>query len=165
MAECEQNHAYPDGAVDVFKFCYRSNLHLSRKIARVQSRRGKDAAYIVTKPYRAHVKIKWCKDGKTGCFPICVPKGYETDLCSSPRFARSIVGRVGPHLEASIVHDWLYEAWQGRWGNKRLKPNCDMRRFADAVFLEALKEAKVAGWKRMCMWLVVRVCGRKIFYT
>ena len=43
---------------------------------------------------------------------LTVPRGMLTDLASVPRVARGRVGKVGPHLAASIVHDFLFIAWQ-----------------------------------------------------
>ena len=72
-----------------------------------------------------------------------------------PRPGRWAVSRVGPHLEASIVHDWLYVAWQfeGREGTAR------MRRFADDVFLAAMKEAEVGWFQRHLIYGAVRLGG------
>ena len=38
---------------------------------------------------------------------ISAPEGMATDLSSVSRIAWSIVNRVGPHLEASLLYDWL----------------------------------------------------------
>ena len=40
--------------------------------------------------------------------------------------------RVGPHLEASIVHDWLYVAWQLEEGTEATE---EWRLFADESFV------------------------------
>jgi hypothetical protein len=37
-----------------------------------------------------------------------IPKGYKTDLSSSPRIFWSIVPPYGPFLLAALIHDWLY---------------------------------------------------------
>ena len=39
---------------------------------------------------------------------ILIPKGFETDLSSSPRFLWSIFPPYGDFLTAAIVHDYLY---------------------------------------------------------
>ncbi|MCY4463595.1 MAG: DUF1353 domain-containing protein [Albidovulum sp.] len=66
--------------------------------------------------------------------PLKVKRGFPTDLTSVPRPFRPFVGRVGPHLEASIIHDYLYVAWQ----IGGLPPTDDMRRFSDEVMLAAM---------------------------
>ncbi len=58
-----------------------------------------------------------------------------TDLASVPRVARGIVGKVGPHLEASIVHDFLFIAWQLLDGRGARKEDF---RFANAVMFAGL---------------------------
>ena len=88
-----------------------------------------------------------------------VHEGMFTDLSSVPRIARGIVGRVGPHLEASIVHDWLYVAWQV----EEIKPTDEMRQFADDVFRAGMQKAKVGALKRWAIYQAVRLGGRGTF--
>ena len=102
--------AYPDGPVKVVDFKYVSDLHLFRRIEAVQSRRGKDASYIVSQDYKAYATMKAVDSDKGEEFPIWVPRCLLTDLASIPWFRRLFVDRVGPHLEACIIHDWLYVA-------------------------------------------------------
>lgn len=161
MATSAQSHPYPSGPVEVLGFSYDDDIYLTRKMARVQTRRGRDADYVVSKDYRATVELR--QNGKTFPFPICVPAGYETDFASVPPWGRVLIGRVGPHLEASIVHDWLYEAWHWRRSTP-LKPNKDMRRYADDVFLAAMVVAKVRCWRRWLAYRAVRLCGEDVFY-
>ena len=52
----------------------------------------------------------------------------------------NIVGRVGRHLEASIVHDWLYVAWQVTG----VMPQRHMWRFANDVMYSAMRKAGVS---------------------
>ena len=66
-----------------------------------------------------------------------VPRRTVADLASVPRLFRFIVGRVGPHMEASIINDYLYSAWQ-------VKDKCStdaMQCFADELYLAAMQEA------------------------
>lgn len=157
-----QSGPYPSGPVKVLGFSYKDDIHLTRKMVKVQTRRGRDANYLVSQDYHATVKIR--QHGKISPFPICVPKDYETDLASVPRWGRWLVSRVGPHLEASVIHDWLFEAWH--LCTPPLKPTEDIRRFADDVFLAAMVEAKVSGWQRRLMLAAVRTCfGKRTFYT
>ena len=97
--------SYPaPGWRELADFEYMTPLQLKRGIKTVQTRRGDDADYIEAKPYRVRCSV----DGVTQV--VEVPEGMATDLASVPRLARSVVGHVGPHLEASIVHDRLYLA-------------------------------------------------------
>ena len=140
-------------------FTYWNNLHLTRSIKAVKGRKGKeDADYIVGSPYLCSVIVEI--DGKNHRHLILVPQGFLTDLSSAPRIFRSYVSRVGPHLEASIVHDWLYVAWQ----HEGLEPTEGMRLFADDVFLAAMKKAKVGSCKRWLIYRASRRCGPDMFY-
>ena len=135
-------------------FRYKSHLH----ILRLKQRPGRigtdrETQYIVGKDYSVCYEL----DGKSW-HPITVPRGALTDLASVPRLFRSIVGRVGPHLEASVVHDYLYVAWQV----KCKRPTEEMRRFADELYLAAMQAAGM-GCKAHLIYLAVRFAGRGIF--
>ena len=82
-----------------------------------------------------------------------------TDLASEPCFFRSIVSRVGPHLEASVIHGCLYEAWIVM----RQQPQMTMKRFADDLMKEAMREAKVSKMKISLIYYTVRCFGGKVF--
>lgn len=73
---------------------------------------------------------------------ITVSKGMLTDLASVPRCFRWYAGRVGPHLEAAIVHDFLYVAWQDL---KEMCPKPGMRFFADRIMLAAMSPPACAA--------------------
>ncbi len=153
--------AYPSEPVEVIEFNYESDLFLTRKIERVKARRGKDANYVVAEDYRATVRIRSPENGSERDFPIRVPAGLVTDLCSVPPIARCFVSRVGPHLEASIVHDWLYVAWQVEEGEGKTETN---RKFADDVFRAAMKKANVNSFKCWAMYRAVRCFGGSAFF-
>lgn len=150
---------YPDEPVEVVGFEYRSPLYLTRGIEAVRGRRGEDAEYALAQRYRAWVTVRAEGNGEESRLPISIPAGFLTDLSSVPRPGRWYVSRVGPHLEASIVHDWLYVAWQF----EQRKPADRMKQFADDVFLAALKEAKVGRFRRWVMYGAVRFCGGGAF--
>ena len=61
---------------------------------------------------------------------------------------------VGRHLEAAIVHDWLY-------GHPLRNPNSEREReFADAVFLAGMVRAKVPKMQRWLIHKAVRGFGQ-----
>ena len=140
---------YPDVPVEVVDFDYRSPLHLTRSIQAVQRRAGEDADYVLAEPYESTVTVRPRDGAEAVDLPLAVPAGMLTDLSSVPRWGRWLVGRVGPHLEASIVHDWLYVAWQV----EGLEPTDTMRKFADDVFLAAMRKAGVGS---VMSWLIHR---------
>lgn len=78
---------------------------------------------------------------------ISVPIGFTTDFASIPRAARSIIPRLGKHLQAAIVHDLLY-------ATKTVS-----RKRADEIFLEAMEVLGVPRWKRFSMYYSVRLFG------
>jgi len=82
---------------------------------------------------------------------IKAPRGLYTDLSSVPRELWSIVGPIGPHLEASIVHDYLYMAWT----DFRSKAQRRDWNFADDVFAAGMKASKVKPHERKLIYSVV----------
>lgn len=92
---------------------------------------------------------------------LLVPKGTRTDFSSAPRPFRWLVSRIGPHAEASVVHDYLYEAWK----HHRAEPRSMDRLFADKVFNAGMKAAKYACWRRVIAYGFVRCLGWWVFNT
>lgn len=73
-----------------------------------------------------------------------VPKGVKTDFASIPRGFRWIIARVGKYGKAAVLHDYICEAKIGS------------RKYADRVFLDAMKTLGVGWWKRRTMYAGVR---------
>jgi hypothetical protein len=147
---------YPSGAVKITDFRYDSALILVRLKDAPARRGGKDADYLVGRPYLC----AW-QDQVGEWHKITVPAGMITDLTSVPWILQSVVGRVGPWLEASIVHDFLYLAWQDVAGKEA--EDID-RRFADDLMKIAMKTAKVSAWRRTLIFTVVRLFGKMTYY-
>ena len=150
--------AYPDGKVSVEGLKYETPLHLTRDIKAVQRRNGEDAGYVLSQSYKVVAVIE--DSGGKKDFEICVPKSLLTDLSSVPWWGRWLVSRVGPHLEASIVHDWLYVAWQ----HEKKDATEEMRGFADDVFRAAMQVAKVKGRQVWLIYQAVHFGGKRAFY-
>lgn len=110
-------------------------------------RGDREAMYVIMKDYRVQVDINGQRHY------IIVPAGMTTDLVSIPRRFRSIIGRVGPHLEACIVHDWLYIAWQLQ---DRMPRKADWK-FANRVLYAGLKAANVPLVTRVGIKLAMEV--------
>ncbi len=81
---------------------------------------------------------------------IHVPEGYVTDFASVPRWAWSVVGPIGRHARAAVIHDFCYSQ---RWAGDR--------KWADEVFYEAMKESGVVWWRRWLIYRAVRWFGQK----
>lgn len=136
-------------------FSYETPLKLRRDINSVQTRRGDDADYIVDSEYRISYRLD---DGEPRC--IKVPKGMPTDLVSAPRIAKLAgIGRVGPYLEASIVHDFLYRAWNYVDNPRDRVPLKKDRYFSDKLHLAGMKAAKVNWLRRQAIHRAVRMFG------
>lgn len=83
---------------------------------------------------------------------IVVPIGYRTDFASVPRFFWRIFPPHGPYVAASVVHDWLCDLM----GSSGIDSKTTHK-----VFLEAMVELGVPGWKRVCMYRAVQIFGPK----
>ncbi|MHA3913801.1 DUF1353 domain-containing protein [Halovulum sp. GXIMD14793] len=142
---------YPEHPGRVSDFSYEDGLMLLRLKDAVSARKGRDADYIVGADYT----ITYHLDG-TGPHKITVPRGMMTDLVSVPPLFRTWVGRVGPYLEAAIVHDYLYIAWQDEDGGVPRKQD---RRFADQLFLVGMRAAKVRSYSAWPIYVAVRLMG------
>ncbi len=149
------DNPYPEGEwSEITDFVYATNLHLCRAIEAVQTRVGEDANYVLAQPYRVSFKLDDVER------EIEVPKGMLTDLSSIPPGLRWVVSRVGPHLEASIVHDFLYIAWQNLPGHGARNED---RKFADELMRVAMKEAEVSGTQIFLIHSAVRLAGGSAF--
>ena len=93
--------------------------------------------WILLTPYSA----VW-DDGK-----VDVPQGFQTDLSSIPRIARSIIPQIGDHNGPSVIHDWCY---RNHWEN---------RSTSDSLFLEGMKVKGVNWLRRNIIYAAVRTGG------
>lgn len=78
---------------------------------------------------------------------IVVPKGFVSDLASTPRITWSLIPPTGKYKTSAIVHDWLY--YSGLVSQKQ----------SDDIFLYLMRSHKVDPVKRCVMWLGVRLFG------
>lgn len=151
--------AYDGEKIEDFR--YLTPLILRREVDAVRMRGGKDDAdYIVGAEYKVSYKFK----GEGKARTIAVPRGLLTDLASVPQELQSFVSKVGPHLEASIVHDFLYVAWQDieENGEKRGAREADWN-FADAIMEAAMVAAEVTRTQRRRIMFAVRLVGWSVY--
>ena len=85
---------------------------------------------------------------------VVVPKGFKTDYASVPKIFRNIINTYGKHGRAAVVHDWLYSS--------RCEVNIT-RAEADKIFLEIMVEWNVKKYKRILMYILVRLFGGSHF--
>lgn len=106
--------------------------------------------FVGAETYRLEEEmIYWVGGDETGV-AISVPKGFETDFASIPRFFQRLLPKLDKHRRAAIVHDFLY-ARQGF--------NVYDRKRCDEIFLEAMGILNVPTWKRHAMYRAVRLFG------
>ncbi|MEM6741546.1 MAG: DUF1353 domain-containing protein [Pseudomonadota bacterium] len=145
---------YPGRPVAIKRLVYRESLVLLRLKDAVKTRSGEDANFILGADYR----VAWTDgkekdaDGNDRYHEIIVPRGMLTDLASVPPIFRSLVGRVGPWLEAAVVHDFLTIAWRVIDGEGSAR----RRRFADDIMLAAMREAKVGELRKWSIYAGIR---------
>jgi hypothetical protein len=75
---------------------------------------------------------------------IIIPKGFKTDLASSPRLAWIFIPPFGRYTLAAIVHDYL----------------CEIKMFSrkenDVIFYEKMLDYGTYKWKAKIMYSSVR---------
>lgn len=145
---------YPDSWNELSDFQYESALRLVRPLNTVQDRLAEDGDYVLDRDFDVCLSI----DGSG--HSITAPRGLITDLTSVPPVFRIFVGRVGPWLEAAILHDWLYVAWQLVPGRE---PSERDRAFADRAMLAGMEAARVGWLRRNAIYLALRLFGAPNF--
>ena len=78
---------------------------------------------------------------------LAVPRGFETDLASTPRIVWSFLPPNGVYKSAAIVHDWLYYSGTGT------------QKYADDMFLYLMRDSGVFWLKRFFLWAGLRLGG------
>lgn len=79
---------------------------------------------------------------------MSVPEGFITDFASIPAVVRGLFPPFGRHAKAAVLHDWLY-----------LVGETGQRAFADRIFIDAMQELGVSGFRRKTMHAAVRAGG------
>jgi hypothetical protein len=103
---------------------------------------------LLTANYIGKGKYRLVKD-----FNLCgikVPSGFITDVDSVPRIPIVYLMFKNRAIEASVLHDYLYS---------RKFP----RKYADQVYLAAMKKTEVPVFYRYSIYFAVRIFGR-FFY-
>ena len=115
--------------------------------------RGVSPWVIVARDY----SITFDLEGTT--YSITVLKGLQTDLASVPWWGRWLVSKVGRHLEAAIIHDWLY----GYHPSEGLASSMWTKELADTIFLEGMKASNVSRFKRFIIHRAVKFGGARSY--
>lgn len=124
---------------------YVDHLKLVRYYARPKGS-PPDSNWQLAEDYALEIDIDYrAANGefRSETWHLTAPQGMYTDLSSVPAFGRWIVSKVGPHLEASIIHDYLYL----KWTDERLgRPRITDWIFADAVLRAGIKPLTNFSW-------------------
>lgn len=87
-----------------------------------------------------------------------VERGFITDFASIPRPLWPVIGQpAGEYGKAAVVHDWLYR--KRMWLRSDGTVQYCSRKWADDIFYEGMEVLGVKRWKRVVMWLGVRLGG------
>ena len=109
-----------------------------------------DAEFVVCGPFRLLYKLD---NGKKRT--VTVAEGFLSD-------GVSVLGNnesTRQYLEASIVHDYLYVAWQFLESPHERRPKKWDQKFADKLFYRALLESSVSTSTAWLMYKAVRSFG------
>ncbi len=136
-------------------FEYLDELKFVRH-AQVHVRKTPESLWQLAADFRVRMTVELASGG-TQALTIKAPRGLYTDLASVPKAVWSIVGPIGKHLEASIVHDYLYMAWTD-FRNEAVPRD---HKFADKVFLAGMKVSNV--YRRYPIYWAVRLFGWPMF--
>lgn len=91
---------------------------------------------------------------------VRVPAGFLSDGASVPKPLRSLVGRMGRHSQAAVLHDYLIEAHAisviDPVTGVVSKVEID-RKEADEIFFESLRVLDVPAWDRFLIQAAVNL--------
>jgi uncharacterized protein YbdZ (MbtH family) len=130
-------------------FEYLDELKFVRH-AKVHVRKTPESLWQLSANFRARMTVH-PKKGTPFTQKIKAPRGLYTDLASVPKALWNIVGPIGKHLEASILHDYLYMAWTD-FRPKALRRDWD---FADEVLKAGMKASRVRAFQRGLVYATV----------
>jgi hypothetical protein len=140
----------PQEIKKISDFQYLDELKFVRH-AKVHVKKPPESLWQLSDDFRVRMMVH-PKNGAPYALTIRAPHGLQTDLASVPQVVWSIVGPIGRHLEASVIHDYLYMAWTD-FRDTAVERDWD---FADEVFLAGMKVSKVRSCQRTLIYIAVR---------
>jgi hypothetical protein len=140
---------YPPRFSSVRYLTQESDLMIARPRTRLRPDEDRETEYVLARDFTVLFDV----DGKP--WRVTAPAGMLTDLATSKWFTRPVLGRVGPHLEAAILHDYLCIAWQDLTGDSaRTAPRPGDFEFSSAAMMAMLEHA---GLHPVITWGVRKV--------
>lgn len=97
----------------------------------------------------------WPGSGKWAGFPVCLPKGYETDFLSIPRFLWPLISPTGPGCWAALPHDILYSSEYSLPEQSK----ADARAMADRILFDAAMDSGASRLRAGILYTGVRAGG------
>jgi hypothetical protein len=145
----QMNDPYPAGFSSVRYLAQESDLMIARPRLRLRPDEDRETEYVLARDFTVLFDV----DGRP--WRVTAPAGMLTDLATSKWFTRPVLGRVGPHLEAAILHDYLCIAWQDLSGDAaRNQPRPGDFEFSSAAMMAMLESA---GLHPVVTWGVRKV--------
>lgn len=142
---------YPPRFRSVTLLRQESDLLIARPRKRLRPDHDREEEYVLA----ADFTVLFDVDGRE--WPVTAPAGMLTDLATSRWFTKPVIGRVGPHLEAAIMHDYLCIAWQDLTGPSfRARPRPGDFEFTNAAMMAMLA---VTDLHPVVVWGVEQVIG------
>ena len=135
--------------VEITGFTYLEPLVTTRAVAQP----APGVEWIVFRDYHVDLKVNGTPT------TLIVPANAGTDFSSVPQILQSILPKIGAHSEASVIHDWLYEAWK----YYRPIPRPEDQLFADRVLLAGMEAAGVDWVTRRLAYRACREFGWELF--
>lgn len=96
---------------------------------------------------------------------IKVPKGFDFDLASIPRFLWWLIAPFELSISAPLLHDFIY-VHRGDLPEASIIPvRTYNRKQADVLFRQLMKQEGVPTWRMNAAYLAVRLFGKKAWIT
>ena len=154
MPEWEPDaNPFPNGKIEkITDFSYAGELAFVRH-AKVHLDKTPQSLWQLADDFSATMTVH-PKVGAAYAMTITASRGLYTDLSSVPKALWFVVGPIGKHLEASILHDYLYMAWT----DHRDTASRQDWNFADKMFRVGLKKSGVGWLQRSLMLIAVHSC-------
>lgn len=145
----DMDDPYPPRFTSIKLLAQETDLMIARPRLRVRPGEDRETEYVLARDFTVLFNV----DGKP--WRVTAPAGMLTDLATSKWFTRPILGRVGPHLEAAILHDYLCIAWQDLTGpSRRDRPRPGDFEFTNAAMMAMLEGS---GLHPIVIWGVRKV--------
>lgn len=96
---------------------------------------------------------------------IKVPKGFDFDLASIPRFLWWLIAPFELSISAPLLHDFVY-VYRGDLPEASIVPvRIYNRKQADELFKRMMKLEGVSKWRMNAAYLAVRLFGKRAWIT